>query len=71
MRTTDWKYIGYVGRNPVYEQLFQLAEDPHELNDLARSPAHRSRLDTLRERWRTWHDAVAAWRPETDWKDPA
>jgi len=70
IRTADWKYIRYAGRNPLYEQLFHLAEDPQELNDLARSPGQGSQLDAMRARWRKWHDAVASWNTATEWRDP-
>ena len=32
VRWADWKYVHYVGHTP---QLFDLADDPHELHDLA------------------------------------
>ena len=37
IRRGTWKYIHYVGMEP---QLFDLASDPDELNDLGSSPAH-------------------------------
>ena len=37
IRLEKWKYVHYVGYPP---QLFDLASDPHEANDLGQSPAH-------------------------------
>jgi choline-sulfatase len=37
IRLEQWKYVHYVGYPP---QLFDLAGDPHETNDLGQSPAH-------------------------------
>jgi len=38
------------GEEPVHEELFYLATDPHETTNLATVPAHRQRLETLRRR---------------------
>ena len=37
LRSDRWKYIAFKGYRP---QLFDLQEDPDELNDLGASPAH-------------------------------
>ena len=50
VRTTRWKYVRYPEMKPVYEQLFDLARDPGETNDLARSPSVRADLERLRTR---------------------
>jgi hypothetical protein len=34
-----------------YEQLFDLTQDPHEENDLAKDPAHATRLAEMRTRF--------------------
>jgi arylsulfatase A-like enzyme len=47
VRTRDWKYVHYKGFRP---QLFDLANDPQEFNDLGASPLHaglRSDLQLL------------------------
>ncbi len=48
LRDGDWKYVAYAGSDP---QLFNLAEDPDEINNLADSePAVRDEMDSrLRE----------------------
>lgn len=42
-----WKYIWYYADGA--EQLFHLAEDPHECRDLAADPAHAERKASLRD----------------------
>lgn len=48
LRTSDWKYIRYPKTDPVFEQLFDLKNDPLERNNLAGSPEHSDRLAQLR-----------------------
>ena len=51
----NWKLIFYLktGRH----QLFNLTDDPHELNDLSRSPVRRTRLLRMRRALNQWfHD---------------
>jgi len=45
----DWKYMYWPEAN--YEQLFDLAADPREENDLARAPKHAARLAEMRARF--------------------
>ena len=63
IRTDRYKYCVYVhGQNR--ESLVDLAQDPGEMTNLARDPAHRSTLLALRERLRQWgaenHDPLVA-----------
>lgn len=60
VRTTRWKYVRYTDVTPVYEQLFDLENDPHEVNDLAREPAYGDTLAQLRQRWAALRAAAAA-----------
>jgi arylsulfatase A-like enzyme len=55
MGVTDgrWKYL-YYPEGPA-EQLFDLAADPQELDDLAGRPEHAARCAELREEVRRWH----------------
>jgi choline-sulfatase len=53
----DFKYNHYVGLPP---QLFNIAEDPDELRDLSRDPAHEELLTELEERLRSVVDPEAA-----------
>jgi len=50
VRTDDWKYIRYFRQKPVYEELFHLAEDPEELNNVAGDAKFASTLARLRTR---------------------
>jgi arylsulfatase A-like enzyme len=50
VRTERWKFTRYTEPEPPLEQLFDLAADPLEEMDLARSPAHRETLERLRAR---------------------
>lgn len=50
----DWKYFYWPDHD--FEQLFHLAQDPLEQNDLARDPAHQKKLQELRARF---HQAKA------------
>lgn len=56
IRTTRWKYVRYIGQDPVVEQLFDLERDPGELKDLSRNPKLQPVLDELRHRWQQLRD---------------
>lgn len=58
VRTERWKYIRYVDREPVYEQLFNLENDPMEVENLMRSDGHESVKRKMRRKWRQWHERV-------------
>lgn len=45
----DWKYIRWLATGT--EELFDLRSDPHEVRNLASTPAHASELDRLRARY--------------------
>ena len=50
VRGDRWVYVRYDELEPPYEQLFDLANDPGELNDLARNPAFADILAARRAR---------------------
>ena len=50
VRTERWKYVRYPEMTPPYEQLFDLRNDPLEVNDLARNPQFQEVLASLRKR---------------------
>ena len=58
VRTEKFKYVRYFERNPLFEQLFDLDEDPHEVANLAADPSHRRTLETLRARCDELRDSV-------------
>ena len=53
VRTTDWKYIRYVNSYPLFEELYDLANDPQETVNLATSKAHKKQLESMRSKWNT------------------
>lgn len=53
VRTERWKYVRYIKEEPVYEQLFDLENDPHEEQNLAEDPQHADKLKRLRGRWQS------------------
>ena len=54
VRTLDHKYITYYDVEPRYEELYDLAHDPHEQSNLAADPAQAEVLSTLRARHREY-----------------
>jgi arylsulfatase A-like enzyme len=52
IRTTDWKYVRYTTVRPVYEELFDLKQDPLERHNLAPDPAAKNELVALRAEWK-------------------
>lgn len=53
VRTDEWKLIRYPQRN--YTQLFNLKEDPLEINNLATLPAYQSKVDEMMVLLKEWH----------------
>ena len=54
---TDWPWKLHRIEDDRYE-LYHLVEDPMEARDLAPDPAHRDRLDRMREELRDWMRGV-------------
>ena len=48
--TDRYKYLIYFEQRPVYEELYDLKNDPHEKNNLAKDKEHREILESLRAR---------------------
>jgi arylsulfatase A-like enzyme len=48
IRTEKWKYIQYIDRVPLYEELYDLSEDPIEAVNLARSREHSAAIEHFR-----------------------
>lgn len=53
VRTKEWKLIKYPNQN--YQQLFNLKNDPLELNNLAEIPENKPKLDELSQLMVSWH----------------
>lgn len=51
IRTERWKYIRYVGKDPVFEQLFDLENDPHETKNLVFQTEFHDILSEMRDRF--------------------
>jgi arylsulfatase A-like enzyme len=51
-----FKYLRYIEQDPVFEELYDLAEDPHEEQNLADDASHAETLEQMRRRC----DALAA-----------
>lgn len=49
VRTNEWKYFRYVNDQSA-EELYFLPDDPKEINNLAKDPAHRETLMALRKK---------------------
>lgn len=48
LRTERWVYVRYFEQDPVYEELYDLENDPHEERNLATDPAFARVLERLR-----------------------
>ena len=62
VRTMRWKYIRFTDVRPAFEQLFDLENDPHEVDNLAGRDAHAKRLASLRRRCDQLRDDAVALR---------
>ncbi len=58
VRTRRYKYLRYFAERPVYEELYDLEEDPFEANNLAYDPEHRALLVEMRARCAYWDRLV-------------
>ena len=47
----QYKYLRYLDPEPDYEVLYDVKEDPHEIENLADDPAYQSVLEELRKHW--------------------
>jgi len=50
VRTLRWKYLRYFQQKPVYEELYDLDNDPDETHNLIHEPAFKEVADRLRRR---------------------
>ena len=50
VRSKDWKYLRYIDYDPVYEELYDLKNDPTEVNNLALVSSSAPRLADMRKR---------------------
>jgi len=58
VRTEEWKYIRWIDREPVVEELYDLRNDPLEEKNLIGEEKAAGELEKLRERWRELGDGL-------------
>ncbi len=58
-REAQWKYTRYFRGSKQQECLFNLADDPHELNNLAKSKEHKATLKKMRRKTQKAKKAAA------------
>jgi arylsulfatase A-like enzyme len=58
VRTERWKYTRYLDTKPLFEELYDLAADPREKQNLADQASHSQQLADLRQRWQHWRVQV-------------
>lgn len=51
IRTREWKYTRYVGTDPPYEELFDLKNDPEEMENVLKGNQGNEVQDLMRARW--------------------
>ncbi len=61
IRTERWKYIRYIDQNPVYEELFDLKNDPFEEHNIVPNRRYTAILEQLRERNQAWLQIMRDW----------
>jgi arylsulfatase A-like enzyme len=54
----DFKYLRYIDQQPVFEELYHVKKDPHEINNLANNPAYKEELQKLRKRYEELKQSV-------------
>ena len=50
IRSKDWKYIRYFEQDPIYEEIYDLKNDPHERDNLSNDSDYIERLNSMRDR---------------------
>jgi arylsulfatase A-like enzyme len=68
IRTQRWKYIRYVDDAAPYEELYDLANDRYETQNLAGQARFASQQRTLAGYWQKWRDSLH--RPGGLWREP-
>ncbi|UCD30080.1 MAG: sulfatase [Planctomycetota bacterium] len=58
VRTERWKYIRYLDTEPLYEELFDLKNDPLEEHNLASDKQHVKVLNKMRQRFEAMRESA-------------
>ena len=56
VRTERWKYIRYIDTDPLYEELYDLRNDPLEEHNLVSATEHHDVAESMRRKWRQWRE---------------
>ncbi len=70
LRTERWKYVRYVDREPVIEELYDLGQDSGEERNLIDRREYTPRVDKLRARYDRYRASLENWRPDRPWVEP-
>ncbi len=71
IRTERYKYARYIDQDPVYEEMYDLEQDPDEAENLAKRPRYYQLLRALRQRCSDLRDEVGGiWIPWPDEEMP-
>ncbi len=58
IRTERYKYLRYVNRDPVHEELYDLKQDPAESKNLAGTSEHEELLQDMRKTWKQVRERI-------------
>lgn len=58
VRTERHKYLRYLDSDPLFEELYDLENDPQEARNLAEDPEYADLLERMRQEWEQWREAV-------------
>ena len=50
IRSKDWKYIRYFEQDPIYEEIYDLKNDPQERDNLSNDSDYIEKLNSMRDR---------------------
>lgn len=70
VRTRDWKYFQFPELDPVWEELYHLAEDPEENFNLVGKPEYEDELEAMRGKREAWIASLEGWSMEAPWSEP-
>ena len=70
IRRVGWKYFVFPDTDPEYEEMYDLAADPHEESNLAKSWEHSEMLSAMRRRRAVWADNLERWSADSAWLEP-
>ncbi len=58
VRTERWKYCRFIELDPVYEELYDLENDPLEQTNLASNSDYKNQLNEMRKKWEHLRESV-------------